>query len=123
MASLTPDQLRSARESAGFTQQQAAGHLGVSQAYLALMETGRRRVTEQIGMKIIDLYHLGPTVLPQRADNLESWDCAHLAKALANLGYPGFRHLKGGPCDNPAVVLLAALSWRDVEVRIVEGLP
>ena len=87
------------------------------------METGRRRVTEQIGMKMIDLYHLGPTILPLRADNLESWDSARLAKALANLGYPGFRHLMLGPRDNPAVVLLAALSRRDVEVRIVEGLP
>jgi transcriptional regulator with XRE-family HTH domain len=123
VATLTPDQLRSARESVAFTQQQAAGRLGVSQAYLALMETGRRRVTEKVGLKMMDLYHLGPTVLPLRADNLESWDSAHLAKALANLGYPGFRHLMRGPRDNPAVVLLAALSRRDVEVRIVEGLP
>ena len=29
----------------------------------------------------------------------------------------------GGPRDNSAVVLLARLSRRDVEVRIVEGLP
>jgi len=87
------------------------------------METGRRRVPEEVGLKMMDLYHLGPTVLPLRVDDLESWDSAHLAKALANLGYPGFRHLLGGPRDNPAVVLLAALSRGDVEVRVVEGLP
>ena len=123
MATFTPDQLRLARETVGFTQQQAAGHFGVSQAYVALMETGRRRVTEKIGLKMMDLYHLGPTVLPLRVDDLESWDSAYLAKALANLGYPDFRHLLGGPRDNPAVVLVAALSRRDVEVRVVEGLP
>jgi transcriptional regulator with XRE-family HTH domain len=123
VAAITPDRLRSARETAGFTQQQAAGHLGVSQAYLALMETGRRRVTEKVGLKMMDLYRLGPTVLPLRVDDLELWDSAYLAKALANLGYAGFRHLLGGPRDNPAVVLLAALSRRDVEVRVVEALP
>jgi transcriptional regulator with XRE-family HTH domain len=112
-----------ARQTVGLTQQQAAEHFGVSQAYLALMETGRRRVTEEVGLKMIDLYHLGPTVLPLRVDALESWDSAYLAKALANLGYPGFRHLMRGPRDNPAVVLLAALSRRDLDVRVVEGLP
>ena len=123
MANLRPDQLRLAREAVGFTQQQAAVRLGVSQAYLALMETGHRRVTGQVGLKMIDLYRLGPTVLPLHADDLESWDSASLAKALANLGYSGFRHLLGGPRDNPAVVLLAAISRDDVEVRVVEGLP
>ncbi len=123
MATFAPDQIRSARENLGFTQQQAAADLGVSQAYLALMETGRRRVTEAIGLRMMDLYRLGPTALPLRAGDLESWDSACLVKALANLDYPGFRHLLGGRRDNPAVVLLAALSSRDVEVRIVESLP
>jgi DNA-binding XRE family transcriptional regulator len=123
VVTFAPDQLRLARTAAGFTQQQAAKRLGVSQAYLALMETGRRRVTEEVGLKMMDLYRLGPNVLPLRVDDLESWDSAYLAKALANVGYPGFRHLLGGPRDNPAVVLLAALSRRDLEVRVVEGLP
>jgi transcriptional regulator with XRE-family HTH domain len=123
MASFRPYQLRLARETVGFTQQQAADRLGVSQAYLALMETGRRRVTEQVGLKMTDLYRLGPSVLPLHVDDLESWDSESLAKALANLGYPGFRHLLGGQLDNPAVVLLAAISRNDVEVRVMEGLP
>jgi transcriptional regulator with XRE-family HTH domain len=123
VASFSPDRLRLAREAVGFTQQQAAVRLGVSQAYLALMETGRRRVTGQVGLKMIDLYRLGPTALPLHADDLEPWDSATLAKALANLGYPGFRHLLGGSRDNPAVVLLAAVSRDDVEVRVTEGFP
>ncbi len=72
---------------------------------------------------MMDLYHLSPAVLPLRVDDLESWDSAYLAKALANLGYPGFRRLLGGPRHNPAAVLLAALSRSDVEARVVEGLP
>jgi transcriptional regulator with XRE-family HTH domain len=123
VASFSPDQLRLAREAVGFTQQQAAVRLGVSQAYLALMETGHRRVTEKVSLEMMDLYRLGPTVLPLHADDLESWDSATLAKTLANLGYPGFRHLLGGSRDNPAVVLLAAISRDDVEVRVTEGLP
>lgn len=118
-----PDQLRLARETAGLTQQLAADRLGISQAYLALMETGRRRVTEEVGLKLMDLYHLGPTALPLGLDDLESWNSESLAKALASLGYPGFRHLAGGHRRNPAIVLLAALSRRDVEVRVGESLP
>ncbi len=87
------------------------------------METGHRRVTGQVGLKMMDLYGLSPAVLPLHADDLESWDSESLAKALANLGYPGFRHLLAGPRDNPAVVLLAAISRADVEVRVMEGLP
>ena len=95
----------------------------MSQAYLALMESGRRRVTAKFAPKMMRLYHLGPTGLPLPVNGLESWDSAHLAKALAKLGYPGFRNLSGGPRDNPAAVLLAAVSRSDVEVRIVEALP
>jgi transcriptional regulator with XRE-family HTH domain len=112
-----------AREAIGFTQQQAARRLCLSQAYLALMENGRRRVTEAVGLKMMDLYNIGPTVLPLSSDDLESWDTAYLAKAVAKLGYPGFRQLSAGPRHNPAVVLLASLSRRDVEVRVVESLP
>ncbi len=46
-----------------------------------------------------------------------------IAKAAAALGYPGFRNLRGGKSLNPAVVLLAAVSCSDLEVRVVESLP
>ena len=64
MATFEPDQLRFARDAMGLTQQRAAGKLGVSQAYLALMETGRRRVPAKIALKMMDLYHMGPAVSP-----------------------------------------------------------
>jgi transcriptional regulator with XRE-family HTH domain len=105
------------------TQQRAAEKLGVSQAYLALMESGQRRVTQQLGLKMVDLYRLPVTALPLDIGDLDSWDSASLAEALAALGYPGFRHLSGGRGRNPAVVLLAAISRDDLEVRVIESLP
>src|ERR1039457_5870425 len=86
VATFTPDQLRLARETVGFTQQQAAKQFGVSQAYLALMETGRRRVTEEVGLKMMDLYPLGPTVLSLRVAALESWDSHTWPRLSLTLG-------------------------------------
>jgi transcriptional regulator with XRE-family HTH domain len=120
---LRPEHLRAARQTAGLTQQQAADRLGVSQAYVALLERGRRPVTAQLGSKIVKLYGLGPTALPLESDHIDSWHSSFLAAALANLGYPGFRQLSGAHRKNPAVVLLAAIIANEVEVRVIEALP
>ncbi|MEX2261202.1 MAG: helix-turn-helix transcriptional regulator [Bryobacteraceae bacterium] len=120
---MRPEELRSARQAARLTQQQAAARLGVSQPYLALMERGRRPVTAQFRSKIVKLYGLGPTALPLETGFLDSWNSASLASALASLGYPGFRYLRGGRRRNPAVVVLAAVAASDVEVRVIEALP
>ena len=120
---LRPEQLKSARTSAGLTQRQAADRLGVSQAYLALLESGRRPVTAQLKSKIVDLYRLGPMALPLDAESLGSWDSSSLAAGLASLGYPGFRQLTGVQLHNPATILLAAVAAGDVEVRVLEALP
>jgi transcriptional regulator with XRE-family HTH domain len=121
--SLRPEQLKSARSSAGLTQHQAADRLGVSQAYLALLERGRRPVTAQLKSRIVDLYRLGPVALPLDADNLGYSDSSSLAAGLASLGYPGFRQLTGVQPQNPAIILLAAVAAGDVEVRVLEALP
>jgi transcriptional regulator with XRE-family HTH domain len=120
---LLPDVLKSGRELAGLTQQRAAERLGVSQAYLALLEGGRRRVTQGLAKKIVNLYHLSPAALPPEDDVGESWDSSKLARALAGLGYPGFHYLRRGPKRNPAGILLAALAAEDLEVRVAEALP
>ena len=117
------EELRSARERAGLTQQQAAGRLKISQAYVALLERGRRPITFRLGSKIGKLYGLGPTALPLEASGVDGWDSASLAAALAGLGYPGFRQLRGEGTKNPALVLLAAIAAADVEVRVAEALP
>jgi transcriptional regulator with XRE-family HTH domain len=117
------EQLRTARRAVGLTQHQAAARLGISQAYLALLERGRRPVTTKLRSRIVELYSLGPTALPLGGDNLGCWDSSSLAAGLASLGYPGFRQLTGVPLQNPATVLLAALAACDVEVRVLEALP
>jgi transcriptional regulator with XRE-family HTH domain len=105
------------------TQQRAAEQLGVSQGYLAMVENGRRRVTDPLGFRMMDLYRLPATAVPLVIGDLDSWDSASLAKALANLGYRGFRQLRGGRSQNPAVILLAAISRNELEVRVIESLP
>jgi transcriptional regulator with XRE-family HTH domain len=120
---LLPEQLRSARRAAGITQHQAAARLGVSQAYLALIETGRRRVTAKLASGFGSLYGLGPTALPLDAKPIDQWSSASLAAALARLGYPGFRYLRGGRRHNPASLLLAAVAASNLEVRVAEALP
>ena len=120
---MSPERLRSARQTAGLTQQQAADRLGVSQAYVALLERGRRPVTAQLGSRIVKLYGLGPTALPLEPDVIDSWHSSSLAAALASLGYPGFRQLRGACRKNPAVVLLGAIAASEVEVRVIEALP
>jgi transcriptional regulator with XRE-family HTH domain len=122
-ANLGPEQLRSARQASGLTQQQAAERLGVSQTYLAFMEGGRRPVTARLASRIVRLYGLGPVALPLNCEIGASWDSPSLAAAIAGLGYPGFRQRNGGKRQNPATVLLAAISTGDIEVRILESLP
>jgi transcriptional regulator with XRE-family HTH domain len=122
-ASLSPEQLRAARHDAGLTQQQAADRLRVSQAYLALLERGRRRVPGRLASSIASLYGLGSVALPLSNENLAGWNSSSLAAGLASLGYPGFRQLGGAPAVNPANLLLAAVVATDVEVRVLEALP
>jgi transcriptional regulator with XRE-family HTH domain len=119
-ASLTPEQLRSGRQAAGLTQQQAADRLGVSQAYLALIESGRRPLTSRLLPAVASLYGFGPAALPLATDLPD--DSRGLAAAVASLGYPGFGRSSKAP-QNPAAVLLAAIAATNVEVRVLEALP
>lgn len=117
--------LRHGRESRGWSQQQAATRLGVSQPYLSLLEKGQRRVPEKLARKAASAFRMSAVTLPARCE----WTAVKhknenaLAADLAALGYPGFSHLKNRTKKNPAEVLLAALSAQDLNSRITEALP
>ena len=116
-------QLKRAREERGWNQQKAAARLGVTQAYLSMLETGQRSPSPSFRRKLMQVYRLPPTVLPAH-EVKQNVSPDFLARELALLGYPGFGHLrKGGQKMNPAEFLLAALAQPNLEARVAEGLP
>jgi transcriptional regulator with XRE-family HTH domain len=117
-----PQQLKSARLRRGWNQQQAAQRLGVTQAYLSMLESGRRSASPQ-ARKLMALYDLPATVLPpEPADQAATPE--RLAAELAALGYPGFAHLPARARRvNPAGFLLSAVAQNNLEARTAEGLP
>jgi transcriptional regulator with XRE-family HTH domain len=116
------EQLKQARLERGWSQQEAAARLGVTQAYLSMLERGRRDMT-RLSRKLMQVYGLPPTVLPV-GEVREKAAPDVLAQELAALGYPGFAHLRTkGRATNPANFLLTALWQRNLEARLAEGLP
>jgi transcriptional regulator with XRE-family HTH domain len=118
------EELRDARLRAGWTQQQAAERLGVTQAYLSMVEHGRRALPSVLARKAVTILHASPTALPLGEDWVSpSTDSDKLRSELAGLGYPGFAHVRGRVRHNPAEVLLDALNKAELDTRVVEGLP
>ena len=117
--------LRSGRLAKGLTQVQAAARLGVSQPYLAMLESGRRRLTPELARRAMAVFELPPTVLPPSESPHPRMDPDGLANDLAALGYPGFAYLRPRTWEtkNPGEVLLAALEQDNLEARLVEALP
>src|SRR5258708_19757629 len=117
-------ELREARLREGWTQEQAAGRLGVTQAYLSMVERGHRVLPSVLARKAVEMIHGSPTALPLREEGVgAARDRDKLRSELAGLGYPGFAHVQGRVRRNPAEVLLNALNRADLDTRVVEGLP
>jgi transcriptional regulator with XRE-family HTH domain len=110
--------LKNARRAAGLTQQRAAALLGVTQAYLSMLERGQRPVSDTVAAHAAEHLRIDPTALPFSGQRPE-----HFEDALGALGYPGFAYLRGGKRMNPAELLLLALDTEDLPARVVEGLP
>ena len=117
--------LRAGRKQKGWTQQEAASRLGLSQPYLSLLEKDVRRLPDRLARRVAATYGLSAVLLPPNA----KWHAVPhanedaLALDLAALGYPGFSHLKSRRKKNPAEVLLSALSAQDLNSRLTEALP
>ena len=122
---MNPSDVRTARLARGWSQQQAAPRLGVSQPYLAMLETGARRLTPALARRVVRTYGLEPTVLPPAPPGRAPVDTEALVGDLAALGYPGFgyRRPQHWTPRNPVEVLLTALAQEDLEARVVEALP
>jgi transcriptional regulator with XRE-family HTH domain len=117
--------LRSARKHKHLTQCQMAVQLGVTQAYLSMLESKRRPVPDHLLPSVVEHYGLPASVLPfLGGKNWGRVDDNEVATALAALGYPGFAYLNKRHAKwNPAELLLAALTKDNLESRVTEALP
>ena len=61
---MTGKDLKLGREEKGWTQEQAAARLSVSQPYLSLMEKGARPVPDKLARKAATAFGLSATTLP-----------------------------------------------------------
>jgi transcriptional regulator with XRE-family HTH domain len=122
---MTGTDLQVGREQKGWTQEQAARKLGVSQPYLSLLEKGTRRVPEKLARKAATLYGLSAAKLPLKTGwhDVQANDDDTLASDLAALGYPGLSYLKSRRKRNPAEVMLYALRADNLDSRLAEALP
>ncbi|MBV9183855.1 MAG: helix-turn-helix transcriptional regulator [Acidobacteria bacterium] len=115
--------LKSGREAAHLTQQEAAVRLGVTQAYLSMLERGRRPVTGPIAAQAMRVFELPATALPLESKDSSTLDEAGFKAELGALRYPGFSYLRGEAHYNPARLLFLALDEDDLDRRVVEALP
>ncbi len=118
--------LRKARLNADWTQKRLASHLGVTQAYLSLMEKKKRRVTDRVARRVASLFQLSPTLMPASIEAGSHMPVTEdkIEQGLARLGYPGFAYRKKpGKLQNPGELLLMALSLDDLDPRLAEALP
>jgi transcriptional regulator with XRE-family HTH domain len=114
--------LRDARRDREWTQAELADRLGVTQAYVCLLERNRRAVPGRLAQKLASVLKLSPSTLPMSADRA-SLKADEAASALGAVGYPGFAYRRNRRPLNPADLLLRALRADDVDARVVEGLP
>lgn len=121
---MTGPALQTARLRKGWTQVQAARELRVSQGYVALLEAGLRQPSVALQRRMVSKLDLPPTAVAPTFPSA-TVDPVTLAADLAELGYPGFRHLRRSrkATKNPAEVLLSALKTDYLEPRSAEALP
>lgn len=124
---MTGKELKNARRESGWTQKRLARRLGMTQAYLSLMERGKRRLSDRVKRRVTALLELSPTFLPlsesEHTTDPRKVD-VELEQGFARLGYPGLAYRKRpGPRRNPTDLLLMALAANDLDPRLVEGLP
>ncbi len=121
---MTGGDLRNARKRRGWTQEQAAKKLGMTQAYLSMLESGRRALSRPATARVLRRLDIPPTALPLREEL--NWSASPndlLRGEFAALGYPGFSYLHRNRAvrHNPAQVLFTALNEPDLDMRVGTG--
>ena len=111
-----------ARKARGWKQVKLAKRLGVSQAYVSLLERNHRVVPDRLARRLSKVLGLSPDTLPMGSTETPLVTRS-AASALARFGYPGFAYLRHGAPLNPAEMLVRTLQAKDVDARLVEGLP
>ncbi len=84
---MTGADLKTARLSLHWTQQEAASRFGLTQAYLSMVEQGHRSVTPTPAAQVMKVLELPPTTLPLESDDSLSWNERNLKSWLGVLGY------------------------------------
>jgi transcriptional regulator with XRE-family HTH domain len=122
---MTGLELLRARGKKGWTQQEAAPRLGVSQSYLSMLEQNKRTVPNSRVEQVLAVYDvLSPLALPlQGEENWGGLGDQEVAEQLSGLGYPGFSYMRNRATWNPAELLVAALTKDELESRLSEALP
>ena len=120
---MTGDELKSVRLAFSWTQNDAAERLGVTQAYLSMVERGTRVVSPDLASRAVKVFDALPTALPLTDYRSHSRSAGWFKKQLSSLGCPGFAYLRATAKSNPAELLMAALDTQDLDSRVVEALP
>ena len=123
---MTGRALKTARKRAGWTQARLADALGVTQAYVSLMESEGRLLPDRFAHKVARALDMPATALPvaRPAARPGKQTNKSLTDELGSLAYPGFAYLsRRRATTNPAVLLLHALALDHPEARVLEALP
>jgi len=115
--------LKDARLASSSTQVDSARLLGVTQAYLSMVERGTRPVSAELASRAAAVFEVPPTTLPLGTYQPVSRSELAFKQLLGALGYPGFAYLRGNLTLNPAALLMEALDSEDLDSRVTEALP
>jgi len=123
MTVMTGQELKAARLASAWTQNDAAEKLGITQAYLSMVERGTRAVSDELAARAIGVLKVPATALPMGLHHRRSSDEFYFQKALGALGYPGFAYLRRSAKINPAKLLMEAIDSEKLDSRVIEALP
>jgi transcriptional regulator with XRE-family HTH domain len=119
---MTGSELKNARKASAWTQAQAAVRLGVTQAYLSMVERGERAVSSELASRAVEVLEVPATALPLTEYQTHDRDAGFFQAMLGTLGYPGFAYLRGSARQNPTELLMEALDSDDLDSRVMEAL-